>query len=326
MENFQHKINLMKQQINTIRSDIESIATESNNCNNYITSTNYSTPSNPHFTTNSNHKSYSPNFNKPTIKTKYLHRKNSHSQHFLFKNSNAPFSEYNSANRNETFQRKLPISSNSMYMNHKTNKIYKLNNENVNIRHKKGKSVIMSNTSRNSNEIGLNVISNDIVQELIDITNAYWEDNQDKKMCLKGNECEDHEEVTPGFVVENYKRLLKENKMYRGFIEEISKLYKNKTGNNCNAPNNNNDSIIELWKWINYMSHNDNSNNTYNNNNDNKYQQYCEQIMFEHNLQTFNDFTSFINHLLNKSNKNETFLDGIKKLLLVNNKIETYPQ
>jgi hypothetical protein len=76
------------------------------------------------------------------------------------------------------------------------------------------------------------------------------------------------------------------------------------------------------------MSHNDNSNtyNINNNNNNNKYQHYCEQIMLEHNLQTFNDFTSFINHLLNKSTKNETFLDGIKKLLLVTNKIEAYPQ
>ena len=55
-------------------------------------------------------------------------------------------------------------------------------------------------------------------------------------------------------------------------------------------------------------SHNNDNSNTHNNNNSNKYQQYCEQIMFEHNLQTFNDFTSFINHLLNKSTKNETFL------------------
>ena len=322
MENFQHKINLMKQQINTIRSDIESIATENNNNNNYIISTNYSTPSNPLFTTNSHHKSHSPNFNKPSIKTKYIHRKNSHSQHYnlLFKtNNNAPLSDYNSANRNETFQRKLPITSNSMYMNHKTNKIYKPN-DNMNIRHKKGKSVVMSNTSRGYNEIGN---SNDVVKELIDITNKYHEDK---------NEYADNKEVTPGFVVENYKRLLKENTMYREFIRNISKLYKNKMGNNCGAPtnntntNNNSNTVIELWKWINYMSHNNDNSNTHNNNNSNKYQQYCEQIMFEHNLQTFNDFTSFINHLLNKSTKNETFLDGIKKLLLVNNKIDTYPQ
>ena len=321
MENFQHKINLMKQQINTIRSDIESIATENNNNNNnYITSTNYSTPSNPLFTTNSHHKSHSPNFNKSSIKTKYIHRKNSHSQHYnlLFKTNNAPLSDYNSANRNETFQKKLPITSNSMFMNHKTNKIYKPN-DNMNIRHKKGKSVIMSNTSRGCNDIGLNGNSNDIVKELIDITNKYCEDK---------NECVDNKEVTPGFVVENYKRLLKENTMYREFIKSILKLYKNKMGNNCNLPttntDNNSNTVIELWKWINYMSHNDNT-NTYTDNN-NKYQQYCEQIMFEHNLQTFNDFTSFINHLLNKSTKNETFLDGIKKLLLVNNKIDTYPQ
>ena len=321
MENFQHKINLMKQQINTIRSDIESIATENNNNNNnYITSTNYSTPSNPLFTTNSHHKSHSPNFNKSSIKTKYIHRKNSHSQHYnlLFKTNNAPLSEYNSANRNETFQKKLPITSNSMFMNHKTNKIYKPN-DNM-IRHKKGKSVIMSNTSRGCNDIGLNGNSNDVVKELIDITNKYCEDK---------NECVDIKEVTPGFVVENYKRLLKENAMYREFIKNISKLYKNKMGNNCNLPttntDNNSNTVIELWKWINYMSHNDNT-NTYTNNDNNKYQQYCEQIMFEHNLQTFNDFTSFINHLLNKSTKNETFLDGIKKLLLVNNKIDTYPQ
>ena len=322
MENFQHKINLMKQQINTIRSDIESIATENNNNNNnYITSTNYSTPSNPLFTTNSHHKSHSPNFNKSSIKTKYIHRKNSHSQHYnlLFKTNNALLSDYNSANRNETFQKKLPITSNSMFMNHKTNKIYKPN-DNMNIRHKKGKSVIMSNTSRGCNDIELNSNSNDVVKELIDITNKYCEDK---------NECVDNKEVTPGFVVENYKRLLKENAMYREFIKNISKLYKNKMGNNCNLPttntDNNSNTVIELWKWINYISHNDNT-NTYTNNNNNKYQQYCEQIMFEHNLQTFNDFTSFINHLLNKSTKNETFLDGIKKLLLVNNKIDTYPQ
>ena len=322
MENFEHKINLMKQQINTLRSDIESIATENNNNNNnYIISTNYSTPPNPLFTTNSHHKSHSPAFNKPSIKTKYIHRKNSHSQHYnlLFKTNNTPLSDYNSANRNETFQRKVPITSNSMYMNHKTNKIHKLNDDNINIRHKKGKSVIMSNTPRGCNYVGLNGNSNDIIiKELIEITNKY---------CENKNECVDNKEVTPGFVVENYKRLLKENTMYREFIKNISKLYKNKIGNNCNAPTNN--TIIELLKWINYMSsHNDNYNtyNITNNINSNKYQQYCEQIMFEHNLQTFNDFTSFINHLLNKSTKNEIFLDGIKKLLLINNKIDTYPQ
>jgi hypothetical protein len=198
-------------------------------------------------------------------------------------------------------------------MNHKTNKIYKPN-DNINLRYKKGKSVIMSNTTRGCNEIELNDNANDIVNELIDITNKYHEDK---------NKCVDNKEVTPGFVVENYKRLLKENTMYREFIKNISKLYKNKVGNDCCTPTNNaiNNSniVIELWKWINYMSH-------HNDNNNNKYQQYCEQIMFEHNLRTFNDFTSFINHLLNKSTKNETFLDGIKKLLLVNNKIDTYPQ
>lgn len=320
MENFQHKINLMKQQINTIRSDIESIATETNN---HITSTHYSTPSNPLFPPNSNHKSHSPIYNKPTIKTKYTHRKNSYNHHsnLLINNNVHHHSDYILTNRNDILQRKLPIASgNSMYMNLKMNKP----NENINTRHKKGKSVIMPNSSRHYNENRFDVNSNDIVKELIDITNEYC----CEEMLWKGNECVD---ITPEDVVENYKRLLKENKMYMEFIKEVAKLYKNKMGYNCNMNTNNNTNniIIDLWKWINYMAYNDNnkynSNFDSNSNNNNKYQQYCERIMYEHNLQTFNDFTSFINHLLNKSNKNETFLDGIKKLLLVPNKIEAYP-
>jgi hypothetical protein len=120
-------------------------------------------------------------------------------------------------------------------------------------------------------------------------------------------------------------------------------LYQQNTNGNNNKHNKHNDNIIvDLWKWINHLIRNNksktnvnnintllnNNNNNINNNTPkpNEYQQYCERIMKEYGLKTMHDFSVFIDKLLKKSNKNDNFLEGIKKILLVENKIEEYNQ
>jgi hypothetical protein len=191
--------------------------------------------------------------------------------------------------------------------------------------------VFVANSTRNSNQMRSTINHEQILRELIDISNEYYGD--------------DNENITPVFVVENYKRLLRENKTQNEFISRLKKLYHQNTNTNTNAGVNssnkhkhNDNVIVDLWKWINHLIRNNkskpnvnnintlllNNNNTSNTSKPNEYQQYCEKIMKEYGLKTMHDFSVFIDKLLKKSNKNDNFLEGIKKILLVENKIEEY--
>lgn len=299
------------------------------------------------------------------------HNSHHHRQHSI---SNYPKHEDSDCyilNKTDLFRRKMPIpSSNNNTNSNKVNSIddinsYTLNpervfspihesakhnssskhmytkvNNNYQLHHQRNKTsdcsmnrtrVFVANSTRNSNQMRSTINHEQILRELIDISNEYYGD--------------DNENITPVFVVENYKRLLRENKTQNEFISRLKKLYHQNTNTNTNAGVNssnkhkhNDNVIVDLWKWINHLIRNNkskpnvnnintlllNNNNTSNTSKPNEYQQYCEKIMKEYGLKTMHDFSVFIDKLLKKSNKNDNFLEGIKKILLVENKIEEY--
>ena len=53
-----------------------------------------------------------------------------------------------------------------------------------------------------------------------------------------------------------------------------------------------------------------------------EYKNLCEGIMKDYNLKNIKELKTFIKHLLNKQNKNDNFLEGIKKILLTGNKFK----
>ena len=151
-----------------------------------------------------------------------------------------------------------------------------------------------------------------ILMELIDISNEYYGD------------------VSPMFVVENYKRLLRENKTQNEFIMRLQKLYLNCHNNGKNSGSKRKRSgegndMVEIWKWVNGLVRDCNGKNEgCVCDKGNEYQLYCEGVMKEYGLKNINEFSGFLNKLLKKSNKNDNFLEGIKKILMVDNKIEEY--
>ena len=154
----------------------------------------------------------------------------------------------------------------------------------------------------------------DILMELVDICNEYYGD------------------VSPMFVVENYKRLLRENKTQNEFIMRLQKLYLNYNGMNSRSKRKRSgegSDMVEIWKWINGLVRDCNGKSGREKegwvcDKENEYQVYCERIMKEYGLKNINEFSCFINKLLKKSNKNDNFLEGIKKILMADNKIEEY--
>ena len=238
---------------------------------------------------------------------------------------------HESAKHNNNTKHMYTKVTNNYQLHHQRNKTSDCSMNRM--RSNNNKRVIVANSTRNSNQIRLAVNHEEILRELIDISNEYYGD--------------DNENITPMFVVENYKRLLRENKTQNEFILRLKKLYHQNTNVNNNKHKHNDNIIVDLWKWINHLIRNNKSNHNYlslttvnnintllnNNNNNNsnsniskpnEYQQYCEKIMKEYGLKTMHDFSVFIDKLLKKSNKNDNFLEGIKKILLVENKIEEY--
>ena len=70
------------------------------------------------------------------------------------------------------------------------------------------------------------------------------------------------------------------------------------------------------------------NNNNYNNNNFNNdvnpiiYKKLCEKIMKNYKLKNLNELKDFINKLIQRTNNNDIFLEGIKKILLTENKYD----
>ena len=173
-----------------------------------------------------------------------------------------------------------------------------------------------------------------IINEMIEITNNY---NESMK-------------INKNNLIENYKIILREIKIKNEFINKVYDLYNNKSGDTLIK---NNESLITLWNWIkininneNYekkkilndeslektLLENNNIKNIYSRKNNcytddsfiknDEYKNLCEGIMKDYHLKNIKELKTFIKHLLNKQNKNDNFLEGIKKILLTGNKFK----
>lgn len=213
-----------------------------------------------------------------------------------------------------------PTNHNSFRLNNN----YNIHNQNLNI-HKRNKTLDSKekfqaktqNSNRNKISSSRYSITRDInyeqiINELIDISSEFYED----------------EDISPSLLVEIYKRTLRENKMKNEFISQLIELCNSKTGSEIKG--NSNEALIHLWKWIKSLTKDKNYELEKNYQIPNKidtpniYQTYCEKIMKEYKIKSLDEFSSFIEKLFKKANKNDSFLEGIKKLLLTEHKIEEY--
>jgi len=135
--------------------------------------------------------------------------------------------------------------------------------------------------------------------DLIDITNQY--NNKDNKVNMDN-------------IIDEYKLLLYDFKLKNEFIYKTVDLYNNST--NSNLKYNDSESLLPTWNWIRDNQNKIANSNILNKNEDNQYKELCEDIMKQYNLKNIQQLKKFIGKLCKKVDKNENFLEGIKKILL----------
>ena len=135
--------------------------------------------------------------------------------------------------------------------------------------------------------------------DLIDITNQYH--NKDNKVNMNN-------------IIDEYKSLLYDFKLKNEFIYKIVGLYNNST--NSDLKYNDSESLLPTWNWIRDNQNKIANSNILNKNEDNQYKNLCEDIMKQYNLKNIQQLKKFIGKLCKKVDKNENFLEGIKKILL----------
>ena len=197
------------------------------------------------------------------------------------------------------------------------------------------KTVAQNKPKAISNRYSYDLENNEeIINEMIEITNNYNELMR----------------VNKNNLIEQYKIILREIKLKNEFINKIYDLYNNGAGNILDK---NNESLITLWNWIKTNVNNNNyiQNKIFNDESLEKtllgdenvkqlytrknkcytdesfiqkdeYKNLCEGIMKDYNLKNIKELRTFIKHLLNKQNKNDNFLEGIKKILLTGNQFK----
>ena len=135
--------------------------------------------------------------------------------------------------------------------------------------------------------------------DLIDITNQY--NNKDNKVNMNN-------------IIDEYKSLLYNFKLKNEFIYKIVDLYNNST--NSDLKYDNSESLLPTWNWIRDNQNKIANSNILNKDEDNQYKNLCEDIMKQYNLKNIQQLKKFIGKLCKKVDKNENFLEGIKKILL----------
>ena len=230
------------------------------------------------------------------------------------------------------------------YMNHSKADYNRIKDKNmiedINIKDYRSTSIKkpMNNNYNFNKEIKINEIQNiyDISQTVSDLNNDYQkEENKIETNSYSINKIKNrvnHEKILLDIIdvtnqynkenkfnvdnfIDEYKILLNDVKIKNEFIYKIINLYNTATNSNLNY--NNPKSFISAWKWIkeNYkIAHNKLKNENENENNQYKY--LCRQIMKEYNLKNIQQLNMFIHKLCKKVDKNENFLEGIKKILL----------
>jgi hypothetical protein len=135
--------------------------------------------------------------------------------------------------------------------------------------------------------------------DLIDITNQY--NNKDNKVSMNN-------------IIDEYKSLLYDVKLKNEFIYKIIDLYNNST--NSDLKYNDTESLLPTWNWIRDNQNKIANSNILNKDENNQYKDLCEDIMKQYNLKNIQQLKKFIGKLCKKDDKNENFLEGIKKILL----------
>ena len=201
---------------------------------------------------------------------------------------------------------KFPINSNYKYNknlkinivhNFKDNPSDEFQNK---INRAKTEKIEYTNNNNENNENNENNSKHEkLLLDIIDVTNKY--NNSNNKINMDN-------------ILDEYKLLLYDNKIKNEFIYKIIKLYNNST--NSNLKYNNNESLIPTWHWIkdiqNKVAYNKMKKETENN----QYKKLCKDIMKEYKLKNIEQLKVFIHKLCKKIDKNENFLEGIKKILL----------
>ena len=167
---------------------------------------------------------------------------------------------------------------------------YKTNN-NHNHKHNHHKNEKINDENKN--------IYEKIVLDIIDITNQYY--NVDNKANINN-------------IIDEYKILLYDTKVKNEFIYKIINLYNNTTNSNLSI--NSNESLIPIWNWIKDNQNKADYNKIKNETENKQYKKLCKDIMKEYNLKNIEQLKIFIHKLCKKVDKNENFLEGIKKILL----------
>ena len=138
-----------------------------------------------------------------------------------------------------------------------------------------------------------------IINDIIDITNGY--NNMENKANMNN-------------IIDIYKVLLYDMKTKNEFIYKVINLY-NKT-NNSNLNSENSESLLLTWNWIKDIQNKVGYYEVKKETENNEYKNLCQDIMKEYKLKNIQQLKKFIHKLCKKIDKNEYFLEGIKKILL----------
>ena len=187
-----------------------------------------------------------------------------------------------------------------MNNSYKYNKNIKLNNIN---NFQDNKQAIFSNyknnhskTENTENKRGNNY--KQLLLDIIDITNKY--NNSGNKANMNN-------------ILEEYKLLLYDIKSKNDFIYKVINLYNITTNSKIKFKDN--ESLMHTWNWL-INNQNKILKNEKIENENKQYKQICKDIMKEYNLKSIEQLKIFIHKLCKKVDKNENFLEGIKKILL----------
>lgn len=270
---------------------------------------------------------YLNNFEKKTIDINY-NNKNIYHNSNINQKSNSPVmikvksNNINHANNKADFNKikdrnntiedinlKNIRSQRSMSIKHPIDNDYKFNRNN----HRNFHEISATNIRNNYPNTEININSKDYLNtsndnkfnheqmllDLIDITNQY--NNRDNKVNMNN-------------IVDEYKSLLSDFKLKNEFIYKTVDLYNNST--NSNLKYNDSESLLPTWNWIRDNQNKIANSNILNKDENNQYKILCEDIMKQYNLKNIQQLKKFIGKLCKKVDKNENFLEGIKKILL----------
>ena len=137
-------------------------------------------------------------------------------------------------------------------------------------------------------------------------------DGENYNNCYDSEDNKDEERI-----ISEFERVIKDNKNKSDLINKAIALYQTSTGNELND---NMDIQDVLFEWIKKLAMMSKKNG---NEEDNKYKQYCESIMQKHKLNNFDELKGMVNNALRRANKKSNFMEGIKKLLLLENTYNT---